>query len=157
MITKFVLNAIFHHVGMSWVISSNNGIKYVINKINHQDWLNKCPWYNTGICSRLHRSLFQYFRTHARTDRYNIMCFLVSHDKIKPYYEDDERNIGDGLITKHATIEALEELGATINFIDTWLKLFKENYDARCVAYRTTMKKMFKQISQTTKKELTPK
>ena len=24
MITKFVVNAIFHHVGMSWIISSNN-------------------------------------------------------------------------------------------------------------------------------------
>ena len=28
MITKFVLNAILHHVGMSWIISSNAEMKY---------------------------------------------------------------------------------------------------------------------------------
>ena len=81
MITKFVLNAILHHVGMSWIISSNNEMKYEIDKINHQDWLNKGPWYNTYICSRLHGSLFEDFITHEITDRYNLMCSLVAHDK----------------------------------------------------------------------------
>ena len=28
MITKFVLNAILHHVGMSWIIGSNKQMKY---------------------------------------------------------------------------------------------------------------------------------
>ena len=80
MITKFVLNAILHHVGMSWIISSNNEIKYEIDEINHQDWLNKGPWYNKAICSRLHGTLFEDFITHAITDRYNLMCYLVAHD-----------------------------------------------------------------------------
>ena len=43
-ITKFVLNAILHHVGMSWIISYNKEMKYKINKNNHQHWLNKVPW-----------------------------------------------------------------------------------------------------------------
>ena len=30
MINKFVLNAIFHHVGMTWIIFSNNKILYEI-------------------------------------------------------------------------------------------------------------------------------
>ena len=68
------------------------------------------------------------------------MCSLVAHDKIKPVYEYDEISIGDRLIPKHATTESLEALGATINFIDIWLKLFEENYDARCVSYSTSMK-----------------
>ena len=55
-------------------------MKYEMDKSNHQDWLNKGPWYNPDICSRLHGSLFEYFITHARTDRYNIMCPLVAHD-----------------------------------------------------------------------------
>ena len=88
MITKFVLNTILHHLGMSWIICSNDEIKYEINEINHQDWVNKVPWYNISICSRLHGSLFEYFITHARTDRYNLMCSLVSHDKKQPAYED---------------------------------------------------------------------
>ena len=66
MITEFVLNAVLHHVGLSWIISSNNEMKYEIDESNHQDWLNKSPWYNTDICSRLHESLFEYFITHAK-------------------------------------------------------------------------------------------
>ena len=54
-ITKFLLNAMLHHVGMSWIISSNQEMDYEINsKINHLDWLNKGPWYNRKICSKLH-------------------------------------------------------------------------------------------------------
>ena len=44
-------NAILHHVGMSWIISSNQEIEYEMNtERNHIDWLNKCPWYNINIC-----------------------------------------------------------------------------------------------------------
>ena len=43
-VTKFVLNAMFHHVGMSCIISSNREMEYEMNKTNHQDWLNKGPW-----------------------------------------------------------------------------------------------------------------
>ena len=57
--------------------------------------MNKGTWYNKDICSRLHGSLFEDFITHARTDRYNIMCYLVAHDKIQPDYEDDEISLGD--------------------------------------------------------------
>ena len=54
-ITKFVLNAILHHVGISWIISSNKEINYEIKtESNHLDWLNKGPWYNRNICSKLH-------------------------------------------------------------------------------------------------------
>ena len=140
MITKLVLNEILHHVGMLWIIISNNEMKYEIDKSNHQDWLNKGPWYNTDICSRLHGSLIEDFITHARTDRYNLMCYLVAHDKKIPAYEDDEISIGYRLIPKHATIEALEALGAILHLIDIWLKLLEENYDANRVAYITTIK-----------------
>ena len=46
-VTKFVLNEMLHHVGMSWIITSNQEIEHGINKMNHHDWLNKSPWYNT--------------------------------------------------------------------------------------------------------------
>ena len=37
-ITKSVLNAMVHHVGMSWIISSNQEMEYEINtKSNHLD------------------------------------------------------------------------------------------------------------------------
>ena len=81
MIAKCVLNEILHHVVMSWIISSNDETKYEIDERNHQYWLNKGPWYNKDICSRLHGSLFEDFIRNARTVRYNPMCSLVSHDK----------------------------------------------------------------------------
>ena len=68
MITKFVLNSILHHVGMSWITSSNDEMEYEIDESNHQYWLNKGPWYNTAIYSRSHGSMLEDFITHARTD-----------------------------------------------------------------------------------------
>ena len=62
---------------------------------NHQDWLNKVPWYNKSICSKLHGSRFEDFITQARTDQYNLMCSLVAHDRLKLYYKYDERIIVD--------------------------------------------------------------
>ena len=61
------------------------------------------------------------------------------------------------LIPKHVTIEALEALDDTINFIDIWLKLLEENYDAIRVAYITAMKEMFKEITTRVIKSLSPK
>ena len=75
-ITKFVLNSMLHHVGMSWIISFNQEMEYgMTTKSNHLDWLNKGLWYNKNICSKLHGIKFEGFITQARTDRYNIMCF----------------------------------------------------------------------------------
>ena len=74
MITKFVLNEILNHVSMSWIISSNEEMKYEIDKSNHQYWLNKGTWYNTAIYSRLHGNLFGDFITHAST--YIISCVI---------------------------------------------------------------------------------
>ena len=82
-------------------------MKYEIEKSNNQDWLNKGHWYNTVICWRLHVSQFEDFITHAGTDRYNIMCYIVAYDKKQPAYEDDERSLGDSLITKNETTEEL--------------------------------------------------
>ena len=63
-------------------------MKYEIDKSDHPNWLNKGSWYNTDICSKLHGKLVEDFITHARIDRYNIMCFIVAHDKTQPSYED---------------------------------------------------------------------
>ena len=63
-------------------------MKYEMDENNHQDWLNKGTWYNTSICLKLHGNMFEYFITQAITDRYNLMCSLVAHDKMQLYYED---------------------------------------------------------------------
>ena len=48
MITKFVLNKKWSHVGLYWIISSSKRIKFDIKENNHPDWLNKGPQYNTA-------------------------------------------------------------------------------------------------------------
>ena len=70
-------------------------MKYEIDENNHQYWLNKGPWYNSFICLKLHGSTFEDFISHARTDIYNFMCYLIAHDKIQPSYEDNDSSIGD--------------------------------------------------------------
>ena len=61
MITKFVLNAILHHVGMSWIICPNNEMFYEIEENKHPNWFNTGHWYNTAIYSKLHGKLFEHF------------------------------------------------------------------------------------------------
>ena len=117
--TKFVFNAILHHVDMSWIISSNKKMKYELDKNNHQDLLNKGSWFNTSIYLKFHGSMFEDFITHAKINRCNLMCFLV--------YEDGESSIVDWSIPKNAKTKALKALGSTLNFINVWLKLFVEN------------------------------
>ena len=119
--------------------------------------MNKGPWYNTSICLKLHGSRFEDFITQARTYRYNIMCSLVAHNKLQLDYKYDEISIGDRAISDDAAIKTLEALGATINFIDIWLKLLRENVYARCEAYTNAMKLIFMQIAQTVKIALTSK
>ena len=53
------------------------------------------------------------------------MGSLVSHHKIQPDYEDDEISITDRSIPKNTTTESLKALGATLNFVDIWFKLFE--------------------------------
>ena len=85
-----------HHIGMSWIISSNREMyddKYTNS--NNLDWFNKGPWYNNNICSKLHGIKFEDFITQARTYQYNIMCYLVAHDRLQTDYKDYESSIGD--------------------------------------------------------------
>ena len=53
--------------------------------------------------------------------------------------------------------EALEALGVTLTFIESWLKLLENNYDARRVAYITAVREMFKTIPTTITKPFSPR
>ena len=78
-----------------------------MNKTNHQYWLNEGPRYNTSICLKLHGSRFEDFITQVRTYRYNIMCYLVAHDRLQLNYKDYESSIGYRSIPDDATIKTL--------------------------------------------------
>ena len=73
---------------------------------------------------------------------------------LKNSYEDEESSIVDRPIPKNATTEALEALGATLNFIGIWLKLLNQNCEVRCGMYNRAMKNMFQTISRIKSKPL---
>ena len=85
------------------------------------------------------------------------MCSLVAHDRLEPYYEDDVSSIGYRTLPNDATIKTLKSLGATFNFIDICLKLFRGNYCARSESYINAMKEIFMQIPQNVERKLTSK
>ena len=114
-------------MGLSWIISSNNQIKYEIEK-EKPNLLNKVPWYNTAICSKFLGTVFEYFIINARTDRYNLICYITANDRQQPIYVDDEISAGGRTIPKNATTSEIKSLCATLNFIDCWLKHFQNHY-----------------------------
>ena len=61
MITKFVLNTVLHHVGLSRIIHSKKQMKYYIKENNHPDWVNKGPRYSTSICYKWQGTVFDDF------------------------------------------------------------------------------------------------
>ena len=112
----------------------------------HLEWFDTGPCYNKYICSKLHGITFEDFITQARTDRYNIMCSLVAHDRLQENKTDDKSSIIDREIPNDATLKSLKSLGATFNFIETWIHNFCEKYFARSDSYSIAMKGMFKKI-----------
>ena len=48
-------------------------------------------------------------------------------------------------------------MGATLNFIEIWLKLLDHNYEVICEMYNKAMKEMFIQIPTKMTKPLSPK
>ena len=72
-------------------------------KGNNPDWLNKSPWYNTTICSKLHGILYEDFIRNSRTDRYNIMHSITAHNMQQPKYVDDSSSAGGKEMPNNAT------------------------------------------------------
>ena len=156
MITPFVMNSMLHNVGMSWMIRSKEEIDYD-NFTNSKNlgWFDTGPWHNKNICSKLYGTTFEGFIIQDRTDRYNIMCSLVAHDRMENNKQYDESSIGDIEIPKDATVKALNSLGATFNFIDIWLHNCRHNYFSRSESYTVAMVEMLKKIAQNVGKPLT--
>ena len=116
------------------------------------EWFDTGPWHNKNICYKLYGTTFEDFITQARTDRYNIMCSLVAHDRLQENKPEYDSSIGDRVIPNDSIVKALKSLGATFNFIDTWLHNFREKCFARSNSYSIAMKEMFKTISQNVEK-----
>ena len=78
-ITTFVLNKMLQHVGMLWIVETHEQFQYDMKK--NSEWMTGGPWYNTSICKTFHGKLFEGFIRNARTDKYNVMCYIDAHEK----------------------------------------------------------------------------
>ena len=74
------------------------------------------------------------------------MYSITAHDKQQPTYVDDASSGSGRVIPKNAITSELQALGATLKFIDCWLKHFQHNYQLRLITYLGSMIKLFKQI-----------
>ena len=82
------------------------------------------------------------------------MCYITAHDKLQPTYVDYARSVGGIAIPNNSTTVALESLGATLHFIDFWIKLFHNNYEVRSKIQHEATKHFFKRIPTNKSKPL---
>ena len=82
----------------------------------------------------------------ARTDKYDIMCSIDAHEKQQPSYVDDGIRGDCNEVPPNLTTEALDSLGEAFYFIDCWLTLFDQNYQALSNIYGGSMQYLFKKI-----------
>ena len=110
-----------HHVGMLCIIATHEQLKYDTDRHN-SEWMTSDPWYNTSICKKLHKKVFEGFTRNERTDVYNIMCSIDAHEKEHPSSCDDGSSGRGCPLPSNSTIEALVLLSATIYFTGCWIK-----------------------------------
>ena len=91
--TSFVLNTVLHHVGMLWIIETNQHLEYDMDK-HDSYWMTGGPWYNTSICEKIHGNVFEEFIRNERTDRYTIMFSI----------DDNEKRIHQKMMTESAVV-----------------------------------------------------
>ena len=60
-------------------VETHEQLKYDTTK-NDPNFMTDSPWYNTSICKKLHGKVFEEFIRNARTDRYNLMCYIDEHE-----------------------------------------------------------------------------
>ena len=101
-------------------------MKYAI-KENSPVWLNKVPWYNTSIFSKCNGTVFEDFIWNFRTDKYDLMCYITTPDKQQSTCVDYAISDVGREIHKNETKTELKPIGATLEFIDCWIKHFQHN------------------------------
>ena len=77
-----------HRVGILWIIETHEQLKFDIDKHN-SEWITSFSWYKTYICKNLYGKVCEVFIKIARTDRYNIMCYIDYHEKLHQSSCDD--------------------------------------------------------------------
>ena len=68
-ITFFETNILFQRVGISWIIESNEELKFYVQE-HFPNWMCDVPWYNSTMCSPFHGYSFEHFFRICAIDMY---------------------------------------------------------------------------------------
>ena len=71
-----------HHVGMLWIIETNQYLEYYMDKHN-SDWMTGGTWYNTSICKKYTEPCLKN-SLEIQELTYIISCVLLIHTKTNP-------------------------------------------------------------------------
>ena len=78
------------------------------------------------------------------------MCSIEDHDRNNPTLNYDTSNYGSGgPLPAESTTDESVLLGLTMNFIGSWLQLFKKNYLQQTTMYCEKMSELFRKIPVT--------
>ena len=75
------------------------------------------------------------------------MCAVDSYFTIHPPSLEDASIVNVIPFPSKLSIDALESLGHTINFIKNWLQCFSDNYELRTFLYNENMIELFRLIT----------
>ena len=78
--TPFVTNTVFQHVGLSWIIKSNQKLKFYL-QLHSIYWEIYGQLYITMIFSQLNVLLFDYYDTTAECVKNQLMCSIEAHER----------------------------------------------------------------------------
>ena len=124
---------------------------------HNSEFMTGGPWYNTSICKKSHGIFFQGFIRNARTDRYNIMCSIDTHEKEHQSSCDYGSGGGGYPLPSNSTTYVLDFLGETIDFISCGIKALEQFFTELCNIYVFNMGKLFQKILVELPKQPIPK
>ena len=71
---------VFQHFGLLWITNKNKYIKFEMN-VQDSHWTDKCPCYNTTICTKVKGKIFKdYFKT-GHKYRYELIYAAYAYNK----------------------------------------------------------------------------
>ena len=82
----------------------------------------------THIFVKIYRKVVEKFIRYARTDKYNIMCFIDTQRKGNPSEFYVGSSCGGYPLPLNSITEALVSLSATTDFIGFWLQGLEHNF-----------------------------
>ena len=91
-------------------------------------YMDKVPWYNTTICTKLNGQNSEDYLKTGRKDRYYLMCSIDAYGKGRVSSTDGAISGGRRPIPSTSYKESILSLGQTINFINNGLQCFESNY-----------------------------